>query len=691
MSKWGCSTKQVSLKIKGKKMRTMTIAAVALVAALSAWATGFDELTLRTNEWFAVSMADVAVGTPISDATGVTSGAGSWTALSSGTATNAVENETRFIALSTLDEQLTFTPAPFAVTSGYETVVAQIKADAGEELPVVDAKAQAAFTVILTNDTLQAFGWTYTGWTNVSYTASDTLYLHRDDLTNAWFTLYMDFANGESSTRYVRYSVRPNNGSLAVLSDSTGASWFPTTYSPTINTISFGGIGKVQNFSGDELAEHISFSNVEITYLASYASATTVVATVSGTVAAGTTFSINFGESDYNGTYDSETRKVTFYNVGSGLNVGDTKTYTISTVGTYTDSASVSQPTLVGDLSDDWILENSSHRSTSGAWTNSANEGVTLEYSPAAAINNYLFTPTNAVADAVVTVESQVCFGDVADPETEPPADSYAAVRLAEITSEKTFQVWAKETENGAAGWISVFNGNDVDPTSTTTVLSKFDFAKGTCSFYEGGTALTNASGESCFLLANGVHKMKAIKFNGVGTLTQLRGSYVAAGYYEEVGAGTNVTVSSIWVANNLSDKTVAEARELMSPTNRTDAALTQHGGTEFNYFECYALGINPDDENEAPIITATPDGTGKFSMKLEGINVPEGVTLTVTLQGSVSPSSDFTDLAKAKATAVGKSDGTTTASGAIEFDPAHDMEGNVKYLKMDVSIGATP
>ena len=690
MSKWGCSTKQVSLKIKGKKMRTMTIAAVALVAALSARATGFDELTLRTNEWFAVSMADVAVGTQISDATGVTSGAGSWTALSSGTATNAVENETRFIALSTLDEQLTFTPAPFAVTSGYETVVAQIKADAGEELPVVDAKAQAAFTVILTNDTLQAFGWTYAGWTNVSYTASDTLYLRRDDLANAWFTLYMDFANGESSTRYVRYSVRPNNGSLAVLSDSTGASWFPTTYSPTINTISFGGIGKVQNFSGDELAEHISFSNVEITYLASYASATTVVATVSGTVAAGTTFSINFGESDYNGTYDSETRKVTFYNVGSGLNVGDTKTYTISTAGTYTDSASVSQPTLVGDLSDDWILENSSHQSTSGAWTNSANEGVTLEFSPAAAINNYLFTPTNAVADAVVTVESQVCFGDVADPETEPPADSYAAVRLAEITSEKTFQVWAKETENGAAGWISVSNSHEVNPTNTYTVVSKFDFVNGTCSFKVGDSDLVNNT-TNVFYLANGVRKMSAIKFNGVGTLTQLSGSYVAAGYTEEVGTGTNVTVSSKWVAQNLSDKTVAEARELMSPTNRTEAALTTHGGSSFNYFECYALGIDPDAENEAPIITATPVGTGKFGMKLEGINVPEGVTLTVTLQGSDSPSSEFTDLAKAKATAVGKSDGTTTTSGAIEFDPANDMEGNVKYLKMDVSIGATP
>ena len=684
----------MSLKKRENKMRTITITAVALVAALSARATGFDGAT-RTNDWFDVSMADVAVGTEISGAIGVTLGNGLWTVLEGVTATNATENAVNFIALSSdFDEQLTFTPAPFAVTSGYETVVATIKSDAGDELPEVTGSAQAAFTAIVTNGTLQAFGLTANGWTNVSYTAASADYSNLSDLTNSWFTLYMDFANGEGSTRYVRYSVQPNNGSVAVLTDNTGASWFSTTYSPTITSISFSGVGKVQTFSGDELTEPISFSNVEITYLASYASATTVVATVSGTVASYTTFSMDFGESNYSGTYNSETKKVTFYNVGSDLNVGDTKTYTISSSGTYTTYSSDSQTTLVGDLSDDWILENSSHQSTSGTWTNSANVEVTLEYNgtpAAAALNNHLFTPTNAVGDAVVTVESQVCFGDVADPAVAAGPDSYAAIRLADDSGTTTFQIWAKETKNADACWFNVSNGNDVDPTSTTTVQSKFDFVNGTCSFTADDTALTNASGEASFYLANGVRKLTKINFNGVGTLTSLNGSYVAAGYTEEVGTGTNVTVSSKWVAQNLSDKTVAEARELMSPNNRDEAALTPHGSSHYNYFECYALGIDPTKEEDAPIITATPDGAGKFGMKLEGINVPEGVTLTVTLQGSNSPSSEFTDLGMAKATAVGTPEGTTT-SGSITFDPANDMnDSNVKYLKMDISIGATP
>ena len=151
-------------------MKKKTIVAVALVAALSARATGFDGAT-RTNDWFDVSMADVAVGTKITSNSniGILNGQGSWTVVpSGGTATNAVENETKFIALSSdFVEQLTFTPAPFAVTSGYETVVATIKSDAGDELPAFDGNPQAAFTVIVTNSTLTAFGLTANGWTNL--------------------------------------------------------------------------------------------------------------------------------------------------------------------------------------------------------------------------------------------------------------------------------------------------------------------------------------------------------------------------------------------------------------------------------------------------------------------------------------------------------------------------------------------
>ena len=669
-------------------MRTRTITAVALVAALSARATEFDGAT-RTNDWFDVSMSAVAVGTTIEGTIGITNGQGSWTAVpTDGTATNATDNAVNFIALSSdLDDQLTFTPAPFAVTSGYETVVATIKSDAGDELPEVTGSAQAAFTAIVTNGTLTAFGLTANGWTNLVYDSVA-------DLTNDWFTIYMDFANGENKTRKVRYSVKPQDQAVAtILTNETGASWFSTAYSPTITNISFSGVGKVQTFSGNELTVPITFGEAAVEFLADYQTATTVVATVSGTVAADTTFTLTVGAHNYTGDYNDGS--VTFYNVAltNAFALGSTVGYTLSATGegnNYTGTVEpVPQSTTVGNQTGGWICEDSTH-SGSGTWSTNSVSISPLPYSYGkAALNNHLFTPTNAVGDAIVTVESQVCFGDVADPETEAGNDSYAAIRLAEVNSTTTFQIWAKETENGSAGWISVSNGNDVDPTSTTTVQSKFDFVNGTCSFKADDTALTNASGEASFYLANGVRKLTKINFNGVGTLTSLNGSYLATEQIAQEVDGTNVTVSSKWVAKNLPENTtIDQARALLNPESETK---TPHGSSHYNYFECYALGLNPTNNVEAPIITATPDGSGVFKMALEGINVPEGVTLTVTLQGSNSPTSGFTDLEMAKATAVGKSDGTTTTSGTIEFDPTKDMDGNVKYLKMDVSIGATP
>jgi len=658
---------------KGKKMKKMTIAAVALVAALSARATGFNELTLQTNHWFAASVKVMDVGSSIvrDSATNITKGAGSWTEVpSDGTAINATDDTVCFIALSAQDESLTFTPAPFAVTSGYETVVATIKSDAGDELPEVT----------------RAFGLTANGWTNLVYDSVEAL-------TNDWFTIYMDFANGENKTREVRYSVKPQGQAAAtILTNETGASWFSTAYSPTITNISFSGVGKVQTFSGDELTVPITFGEAAVEFLADYQTATTVVATVSGTVAADTTFTLTVGTDNYTGIYN--VGSVTFYNVAltNQFALGSKVGYQLSARGsgnTYTGTTTpAQQSTTIGTPTANWIYENSTHNGSSGAWTNSANERVNLVYeNNVAELSNHLFTPTNAVGDAIVTVTSDVCFGDVADLEMSNPTDSYAAIRLADDSGTTTFQIWAKETENDDAHWFNVSNGQEVNKEISHVVESKFDFVNGTCSFKVGNRDLANNT-TNVFYLANGVRKMSAIKFNGVGTLTQLSGSYVAAGYTEEVGTGTNVTVSSKWVAENLpSGTTIEQARAMLNP--ESDVKKT-HGNSEYNYFECYALGIDPDEKNDAPIITATPDGTGKFGMKLEGINVPEGVTLTVTLKAGATPDNLF-EIAERTATAVGTPEGTTT-SGSITFDPANDMtDSNVKYLKMDISIGATP
>ena len=234
-----------------KKILAMTAAFVCTFCAMAA---GFDGYALTTNDWFDASFAALTADTAIAqgDTTGITRGAGSWTAVpTTGTATIAADTdaggEATLLSLSAHGEELTFTPAPFATTSGYETVSVELKADAVDELPEVGDDVQAAFTVLLDeNDALSAQGWTATGWTNLVYAATD-------GLTNAWFTLFVDFAN-VSNVRYVRYSVKPATGVLSALADGTGTTWFRAgKNADAIQSVSFSGTGEIRAFSGDEL------------------------------------------------------------------------------------------------------------------------------------------------------------------------------------------------------------------------------------------------------------------------------------------------------------------------------------------------------------------------------------------------------------------------------------------------------
>ena len=163
-----------------KKILAMTAAFVCTFCAMAA---GFDGYTLTTNDWFDASFTALTADTVIAqgDTTGITRGAGSWTAVpTTGSATIAADadagGEATLLSLSAPGEELTFTPAPFATTSGYETVSVELKADAIDELPEVGSDVQAAFTVLLDeNDVLSAQGWTATGWTNLVYAATEEI------------------------------------------------------------------------------------------------------------------------------------------------------------------------------------------------------------------------------------------------------------------------------------------------------------------------------------------------------------------------------------------------------------------------------------------------------------------------------------------------------------------------------------
>jgi len=236
-------------------MKKLAIAtSIAIASAFSALATGFDGMNLVTNEWFAADFtADLATGSAIvaNSSTGVTYGAGTWTTVpATGTAVIAADEDAggkTMLSLEAPGEELTFTPLPYVSPSGMETFVSEIKADAlDSDLPALGPEVQSAFTLFDDGEgNVSAMAWTVSGWTNFTYAASD--------LTNAWFTLYSDFAT-VGGVRYVRYSVKPASGSLAILTDASGTAWFTAATNATVvSSVSLSGTADVRKFSGDEL------------------------------------------------------------------------------------------------------------------------------------------------------------------------------------------------------------------------------------------------------------------------------------------------------------------------------------------------------------------------------------------------------------------------------------------------------
>ena len=220
--------------VAGACLSALTLALLATTRAGVANADGFENLGFETNQWFNVDLNAVGTGTI---ANGDPTGSGAWTVPDGVTVTK----ESSFISMGTTNI-VTFTPGPHSITSGYETVVARIKADARDELPTLSPAPQAAFTVAEINDTVGAYGYTSAGWTNLTGVTVA-------DLTNAWFKVYVDFAKDK-----VRYSVEPDGCSRTVLMNGE-TEWFSSgrVAQPTVQSIAFSGAGSVQEFCGKVL------------------------------------------------------------------------------------------------------------------------------------------------------------------------------------------------------------------------------------------------------------------------------------------------------------------------------------------------------------------------------------------------------------------------------------------------------
>ena len=231
----------------------MCASAFAIVLPVASDAAGLDGVSFTTNDWFDASFASLAIDTVIATntTTGITRGMGSWTAApTNGTAKIVADGAgpATYLEVKAPGEELTFTPSVLVSPTGYETVSAEVRATVMEELPELSG-VQTAFMVYDDETSVKPCGYTATGWTNLVYSGA------MSDLTNGWFEIYADFAS-ISGIRCVRYSVKPSGGSLSVLKDSAGETWFQTAGSATtVNSVSLSGTGDCRAINGDSLAE----------------------------------------------------------------------------------------------------------------------------------------------------------------------------------------------------------------------------------------------------------------------------------------------------------------------------------------------------------------------------------------------------------------------------------------------------
>lgn len=148
--------------------------------------------------------------------------------------------------------------------------------------------------------------------------------------------------------------------------------------------------------------------------------------------------------------------------------------------------------------------------------------------------------------------------------------------------------------------------------------------------------------------------------------------------------AEEGITIPSDWIEEyDLAALATAQGTTVKTLLASDSAVKAENG---YNYFVCYALGLDPTDATSTPkIAAAASDGNLAFS--LAGVRIPEGVTVTAQLQSGDEPNL-LVDIKGATATAVGSAEGTPKTSEPITIDLA--AISVVKYYKLSLDISAT-
>ena len=467
-----------------------------------------------------------------------------------------------------------------------------------------------------------------------------------------------------TGTETMTYSTGSGFTATIVVPAGKGKVVIPTTS----NVIAGEGTDRATNGDNYEFTYTI-VRDVDFEYYSSYTNAV-----VTATVAASGTYKLKFGDTEVASATAESAGTITFNNVNvSSTALGDTISWTV-TDGANSQSGSAIKGTTTGT---GWMAWSESGDKV-GTWKNENDADATPTYTDSYAT----FTGTNiynAVGSStgeVVTVNTSVKFRGAADEDLTIDTDAQAAVRIGEGN---VFQVY----QASIPSWLSVYNDTlgvpDGDDEYAVTI--KLDYTKQKYGVTVNNIyALTNNAGEAEFALARAASQMQKVSYLGSGSFKSLSGSYISTGYIADIGTDgsvTNIVVSNEFVTKYMGDVLAKDISDFLSPNNKTTAMMANG----LNYFENYALGLDPTDEDDKPTIKVETDDEGKFVVTLvdgdgNQIEGASNVALTLKFETGDNPNNMKTET-------------TSSFSGGTATINPTEISRNVMYYRVKVDIGA--
>ena len=422
--------------------------------------------------------------------------------------------------------------------------------------------------------------------------------------------------------------------------------------------------------------------NVEFEYFADYAGAKLVTADVE----LDGTYTLKIG----NTTYEAEASngKVTFApeNGVTGLSVGD-NSYTIALKGG-DESESYGSTVTAGTKKEGWIVEDADNPASTGTWTK---DGVaaSLSYDEttkiAALSGDNVYTPTT-FGEGVVTLTTQVTFGEEGE-QDYVMTGAQAGIKIAS-DGNGGYNFAYYTAQNDTPAWVTTDKTASASELYTVTIMLNYDTKKYSLSVTGGAYAAATTIVSEAAFANSGSTSLKSITYHGTGTFKSLEGSKISSQVEITEGTGEGAAtyaVSSAFISQYLSDKTVTEAAAALAP-NADDASAK--GANGYNYFANYALGLVPTDEEDKPEVRVTTNAEGKFVVTLtdkEGtvLDVADNVAVTLSVKTGTKPE-EVTGEGSSGEITVG--DGTGEGQSFV-IDPA--KVESVKYYKVQINIGA--